>query len=260
MRAGRRLALLVLASLGMAGPAGASDADEVPAFLRHPLRPVETPEAAEGEEDPLPEFMKRVRVGGDDSEGSFLSIQTSDEEDEAPQEDTQAEAAIVPSPPPEPAAPPAEAEAEAQDPCAPLREALRAREAYLRRVAAERDAFGWVEDPQDAQALRLLQSLRRCAEHPDDEDCRPPPMERRLEELEPPRHVYERWPSELEAEGKEPDEIPHDPMTLDLLHRLKACESRQDPQPLLRRGSRSSPLDRVPSREVKGGRLRAPSA
>ena len=68
MRAGRRLALLVLASLGMAGPAGASDADEVPAFLRHPLRPVETTEAAEGEAEPSVAMTEPSAVAGEDSE------------------------------------------------------------------------------------------------------------------------------------------------------------------------------------------------
>ena len=121
-----------------------------------------------------------------------------------------------------------------EDPCAELREAIEKRQDYLRRVAAERDAFGWVENPEDAQALRLLQGLRRCAEHPDDEDCRPPPIEVRLEDLEIPRHVYERRPSELEAGDKLPDEVPHDPRVLDLLRRLELCEARKNPQPLLR--------------------------
>jgi hypothetical protein len=245
MRAGRLLLLSLLGSIGMAGPARASDADEVPAFLRRPIRTVEEAEEtapADSEEDPLRELMKRVRVGGEESEGSFFSIQTGDEsiqtgdedpaEDEAPREIAQEEES-VPYPDPVPAPPPAERPAE--DPCGELRTALREREDYLRRVAAERDAYAWVENPRDAQALRLLQSLRRCAEHPEDEDCRPPPIERRLEELEPPRHVYERWPSELEAEGKEPDAVPHDPVTLDLLHRLEQCERRRNPQPLLGR-------------------------
>lgn len=123
---------------------------------------------------------------------------------------------------------------EAADGCASIRAAIDARRDYLRRLAAERDTFGWVEDAEDAEALRLLQGLRRCAEHPDDEDCTPPPIERKLEDLEPPRHAYERWPSELEAGDKAPDEIPHDPKILDLLARLARCEAKKDPQPLLR--------------------------
>lgn len=130
--------------------------------------------------------------------------------------------------------PPVDPPAAPEDPCAPLREAMEDRKDYLRRLAAERDAFGWVEDPADAQALRLLQGMRRCAEHPDDEDCKPPPIEMRLEDLELPRHVYERRPDELDAGDKEPDEVPHDPKILDLLHRLRACEAGKNPQPLLR--------------------------
>jgi len=242
MRAGWRLGLALVAGCWLA-PAAASDADEVPAFLRRPLRPGpdEAPMDPAHEEDPLPKLMERVQVGGSDDEGSFFSIQIEDDiqilEDE---ESASAAATDVPSPPSEPGPPPAaEAEAPAEpiqpeDPCEDLRAALREREAYLRRVAAERDSFAWVEDPKDAQALRLLQSMRRCAAHPTDEDCQPPPIERRLEELEPPRHTYERWPSELAADGKSPEEIPHDPVTLDLLHRLRRCEERKDPQPLLR--------------------------
>src|SRR5690606_11852165 len=104
MRAGRLLLLSLLGSIGMAGPARASDADEVPAFLRRPIRTVEEAEEtapADSEEDPLRELMKRVRVGGEESEGSFFSIQTGDEsiqtgdedpaEDEAPREIAQEE-------------------------------------------------------------------------------------------------------------------------------------------------------------------------
>ncbi|HLV60124.1 MAG TPA: hypothetical protein VKY51_01840 [Fredinandcohnia sp.] len=135
------------------------------------------------------------------------------------------------------------------DPCAEIRRAIEKRQDYLRRLAAERDAFAWVENAEDAQALRQLMSLQRCAEHPDDEDCIPPPIEVRLEDLEIPRHVVERRPEELEATGKDPDEAPHDPKILDLLRRLEACERRveDDPQPLLRPrpayrpGGRASP-------------------
>jgi len=247
MRAARRLALALVAAAGWTSPAAASDADEVPAFLRRPLRPVpgESGLDARDEDDPLPELMKQVQVGGSDEEGSFVSIEVPDHQ--APPADAPSPpparggAAAPDSPAPEAAAPAQPARSEA-DPCEDLRAALREREAYLRRVAAEREAFAWVEDPKDAQALRLLQSMRRCAEHPTDEDCQPPPIERRLEELEPPRHTFERWPTELNADGKAPDEIPHDPVTLDLLHRLRRCEERRDPQPLLR----SRPLDRGP--------------
>src|SRR5690606_33770436 len=56
------------------------------------------------------------------------------------------------------------------EPCAEIRRAIEKRQDYLRRLAAERDAFAWVENAEDAQALRQLMSLQRCAEHPDDED------------------------------------------------------------------------------------------
>lgn len=136
------------------------------------------------------------------------------------------------------------------DPCASIRAAIEKRKDYLRRVAAERDSFGWVENHEDAQALRLLQGLRRCAEHPEDEDCKPPPIEQKLEDLEPPRHVYERWPSDLDADGKEPDEIPHDPKVLGLLKELEQCEARKTPQPLLRpRVHPRTSLDRGERRE-----------
>lgn len=127
----------------------------------------------------------------------------------------------------------ADAATAADDPCAPLRRLLEKRKDYLRRVAAERDAFGYVESADDAAALRLLQGLRRCAEHPDDEDCRPRPLEVDLSELEAPPHRIHRSPSELDAEGKHPDEIPHDPVVLDLLHQLRACERETVAQPLL---------------------------
>lgn len=132
----------------------------------------------------------------------------------------------------------------AEDPCAHLREAIEKREDYLRRLAAERDTFGWVEDSEDAQALRLLQGLRRCAEFPDDEDCKPPPIEMRLEDLEPPRHTYERRPGDLDAGEKLPDDVPHDPKVLDLMQKLRACELARSPQPLLERergGARNFP-------------------
>lgn len=121
------------------------------------------------------------------------------------------------------------------DPCREWEEAIEERKAFLRRVAGERDAFAWVESSEDAHALRLLQSLRRCVEHPDDEDCKPPPIEVRLEEAEPPRHQFERWPGDLSAEGKEPDQVPHDPRVLHLLQQLEACRRKVSPQPLLDR-------------------------
>ncbi|HEY0839254.1 MAG TPA: hypothetical protein VGD74_03640 [Vulgatibacter sp.] len=126
----------------------------------------------------------------------------------------------------------------ALDACAHLEDEIDARMAYLRRVAAERDTFAWVESDEDATALRLLAAMRRCAEFPDDEDCRPPAMEVRLQDVEPPRHQYERWPTDLEAEHKDPDEVPNDPGIRELHHQLDLCRRRQSPQPLLDRGGR----------------------
>lgn len=119
------------------------------------------------------------------------------------------------------------------DPCAEHREAIATRKAYLLRIAQERDSFAYVEDAEDAVALRLLQSLRRCAEHPEDEDCEQPPIEVELRALEPPRHTFESWPTDLEAERKDPNEVAHDPVVRDLLYRLRDCERKEKAQPLL---------------------------
>ncbi len=120
-----------------------------------------------------------------------------------------------------------------EDRCAPLRRLLEKRDGYLRRTAAERDTFGYVENEDDVAALRLLQGLRRCAEHPDDEDCREKPLEVDISDLEVPAHQIHRQPSDLNAEGKTPDQIPQDPLVLDLLHQLRECEKREVVQPLL---------------------------
>ncbi|AKU89959.1 hypothetical protein [Vulgatibacter incomptus] len=243
--------------------------DELPSFLvRDPAKPVLAADATgfsgrpeeygridaavteEGHARPdavrpepsLSDLMAKVRVilPGEEEEGSFASVVDGDDGQPA---------AALPRPR-EPAAPSRnESEAElpddeALDPdieaapapddaCAPLRDALVRRQEYLRRVAAERDTFGYVENAEDASALRLLQGLRRCADHPDDEDCRQKPIEVDVRDLEPPRHQYERWPSELEAEKKAPDEVPHDPQILELLHELRQCERKLSAQPLL---------------------------
>jgi hypothetical protein len=203
-------------------------------------REAEVPEAAPAS---LDELMRGVRLGdaGDDGE-SWAFIGGAD--------DPEPEAAVVAAAPAEPVEqapaveavavavaepedPPAEAEA---DRCAPLRRLLDKRNAFVRRAAAERDTFGYVENEEDQQALRLLQGLRRCAEHPDDPDCRPKPVEVDINDVVIPSHQIERDPSDLNAEGRLPDEIAHDPEVLDLLHRLKACEREQVVQPLLQRG------------------------
>lgn len=206
-------------------------------------------EEAPQREPTLAELMRAVTVEGEDAPGgdeeSWAFIGGGD----APEAETEAEA----PPPVEPAAA-AEEEAAvvleledapgddtvaiadpapAADPCAPLRRLLARRNDYVRRAAAERDAFGYVENEDDIAALRLLQGLRRCAEHPDDEDCRQKPIEVDVSDLEVPAHQIHRQPSDLNAEGKLPDEIPHDPVVLDLLHQLRACEKREVVQPLL---------------------------
>lgn len=124
------------------------------------------------------------------------------------------------------------------DACARLEGEIDARMAFLRRVAAERDTYAWVESDEDATALRLIAAMRRCAEFPEDEDCRPPPMEVDLRAVEPPRHQFERWPSDLEAEHKDPDDVPNDPGIRELRHQLDLCRRKQSPQPLLDRGGR----------------------
>lgn len=145
--------------------------------------------------------------------------------------------------------PPVEAEAppQAADPCGHVLVRIEERRAYLERIAAERDAFAWVESSADAEALRLLQGLRRCQEHPDDEDCHPPPIERDLRDLEPPRHQYERWPSELVVEGGAGEAVIHDPGLLQLHDELQKCRRAASPQPLLDRSSHQPLLrGRVP--------------
>lgn len=179
--------------------------------------------------------MGQVQVGGEGEAGSFASIQIHPLADPPPLQ----EAPVPDTPsPPDNAHATADAAHHAReaavDPCADLERLLEERQAYLARVAAERDAFGWIDDPADAEALRLLQGLRRCEEFPDDPDCKAPPIERDLRDLEPPRHQFERWPTELVVEPDAEDRLVHDPTSLDLLHRLKACRRAATPQPLLR--------------------------
>lgn len=124
----------------------------------------------------------------------------------------------------------------AEDPCEPLRRALAHHRDYLLRVGAERDTYGYVENTADSNALRLLQGLRRCGSNPDDADCKAPPIEMDVSALEVPAHQIFRDPSDLLAEGRDPDEIPHDRVSVDLVHKLQACERSQIAQPLLQRG------------------------
>lgn len=197
-------------------------------------------------EPTLAELMRQVQledgegVANNDEAWAFIGGSSEEEDEEEPASPTEpadevevaieiadveeAEVVLEVAEAPEPAA---------DDPCAPLRRQLERRQDYLRRTAAERDAFGYVESDEDAQALRLLQGLRRCADHPDDADCLPPALERDISELEQPAHRIHRRPHELNAEGKLPDEIPHDPLVLDLLHELQRCERRTVAQPLL---------------------------
>ena len=191
----------------------------------------------------LAELMRGVHVGdadADDGGESWAFIGGADEGGEAAESEAAEAVAAAPAaavaPPEEPVpAPPPE---EPEDACAELRRLLDKRNDYLRRTAAERDTFGYVQSAEDQQALRLLQGLRRCAEHPDDADCRQRPIEVDIDDLVIPSHQIERDPSDLNAEGRNPDEIPHDPQVLELLHQLKACERRAVAQPLLQRGSR----------------------
>lgn len=246
-------------------------ADEIPAFLREGVPDVPTAvdldddeldslvEGLDEREPTLAELMARVSVTGRDDDGPPPQVHTDDSlealmasvkfEDDDSHGDSWAylDGAVPFSPPggdapdpsedreapTEPEAPkPAAAE---EDPCAPLRHALAQHRDYLLRVGAERDAFGYVEQEADSNALRLLQGLRRCGSNPGDPDCRPPPVEVDISELEVPAHQIARDPSELEAEHRHPDDVPHDRVSLDLLHKLRACERTRIAQPLLQR-------------------------
>lgn len=184
--------------------------------------------ARSGDPNPsLAELMAKVRFDDGSDEGSFASVVSTSAG--ATREQT---SAAVTAPPGDESDAPTSVDAD-DDPCASIREAIAKRQDYLERIGAERTAFAYVENEGDASALRLLQGLRRCADFPDDEDCKPRPMEVELRELEPPRHTYESWPTDLEAEHKDPDEIAHDPGMRTLRRDLAACELRQKAQPLL---------------------------
>jgi len=226
---------------------------EVPAFLAGsgglappPLPPsAGTPPEALAD-DSFDALMKKVRFDDDGEEGSFASVIDADPpspppEIAAPTDDgsphaigQEADGASVPAgEATEPMAAPS-----AEDPCAELVARVDARMDFIRRVAAERDSYAYVENEADATALRLLAAMRRCAEHPEDEDCKAPAMEVELRDVEPPRHQFEVWPTDLEAEHKDPDEVPQDPQIRELLHQLQACRRSHTPQPLLdRRGA-----------------------
>jgi len=218
------------------GAGAAGDAPTSP--LAAPPSPA--PRLGGAGDDSLDALMRQVRLedDGSEEEGSFASVVDADPPPSLPRP------APFPPAPSEPgaigrsvdgeaaAAPEPAVEAE---PCADLRAGLDARMDYLRRVAVERDSFAYVENEADATALRLLAAMRRCAEHPEDEDCQAPPMEVELREVEPPRHQFEVWPTDLEAEHKDPDDVPQDPGIRELLHQLEACRRRHTPQPLLDR-------------------------
>lgn len=229
-------------------PPAAAALPEAPRDAGDPADPLSRPR------DPtLAELMRHVRVEGEgaaDGEDSwiFIGLEPSQGE-EMPETATAMPTAEPAHGPVRPAVavedsevPPAdERTARAllpeTDPCAELRALVERRKEYLRRTAAERDQFGWVENEADSQALRLLAGLRRCAEHPDDEDCRQRPIEVDISALEMPAELIEFDPSELDAEGRHPDEIPHDPQVRDLLRRLERCERERMAQPLLERHS-----------------------
>jgi len=203
----------------------------------------EEPASARTQEPTLAELLRGVRFsdeGADEEEGSFASVIATDEDDggAAPPaqlrmgprrgqaEDGDLAGEVSPSPAPD-------AVADPDDPCAGIRAAIAEYQAYLERIGAERTAFAYVENAEDATALRLLQAMRRCAEFPSDPDCQAPPMEVELRDVEPPRHTYESWPTDLLGEGKDPDEIAHDPRIRDLTRQLRECETARKAQPLL---------------------------
>ncbi len=236
------------------------DTGEVPAFLRgarqsaDPVAPPPLPthvaldesgvDAIVADREPtLRELMAGVQVGEVEEDGeSWAFIGGEAEAAEAaeaavPEAETEPPSAPVVEPADEAAAESVAAAPAQEDRCAQLRRLVDKRNDYLRRTAAERDTFGYVESKEDQQALRLLQGLRRCAEHPDDADCRQRPVEVDINDLVVPSHQIERDPSDLNAEGRTPDELAHDPQVLELLHQLKECERSQTVQPLLQRGA-----------------------
>lgn len=223
-------------------PAPAFEGERVPAIppANAAAAPSPAPPPGGSGDDSLDSLMRQVRLeeDGSEEEGSFASVVDADPPPSLPQPTPVPLAAPVPDAigrladggaarAPEPSA-----EAE---PCADLRARIDARMDYLRRVAVERDSFAYVENEADATALRLLAAMRRCAEHPGDEDCQAPAMEVELRDVEPPRHQFEVWPTDLEAEHKDPDDVPQDPGIRELLHQLEACRRRHTPQPLLDR-------------------------
>lgn len=191
-------------------------------------------------DDSLDSLMRQVRLedDGSEEEGSFASVVDADPPATAPLPPWTAEpglpgGAIGRKVDGEAAG--ATEPAGKAEPCADLLARIDARQDFLRRVAVERDSFAYVENEADATALRLLAAMRRCAEHPGDEDCQAPAMEVDLRDVEPPRHQFEVWPTDLEAEHKDPDEVPQDPQIRELQHQLEACRRRHTPQPLLDR-------------------------
>ncbi len=226
------------------GDEGGFAAVEEASAAHAPSGAVEAEEAPQ-REPTLRELMRGVSVGGVD-EGESWAFIGGGTETQAPAAEaapSEAAPAAVVAAAPDTEAPAAEAAApaaapEETDACAPLRRLLDKRKNFIRRTAAERDTFGYVESEEDVAALRLLQGLHRCAQHPDDEDCRQRPIEVDINDLVVPSHQIERDPSDLNAEGRTPDEIPHDPQVLELLHQLEQCERREVVQPLLQRSRR----------------------
>jgi murein DD-endopeptidase MepM/ murein hydrolase activator NlpD len=111
----------------------------------------------------------------------------------------------------------------APDPCAELRARLAERKDWLARTAAERNTLAHVTDPEDFAALLQLRTMQRCAEHPSDPDCAPPPIEVDVAELQVPLSQVSREPGELALDDRSPDEMPHDPVVRDLENRLRRC-------------------------------------
>jgi murein DD-endopeptidase MepM/ murein hydrolase activator NlpD len=115
--------------------------------------------------------------------------------------------------------------AAAPDPCAELRARLAERKDWLARTAAERNTLAHVTDPEDFAALLQLRTLQRCAEHPTDPDCAPPPIEVDVNELQVPLARVSREPGELAVDDRDPDDLPHDPVVRDLARQLRKCET-----------------------------------
>lgn len=205
------------------------DEDEIPDFLRAAVPaardlPSDGPAAERPSWDAQPDAF-------DDPESSWAYVRVSagetptdlDDPDPDPVELPEEAAGARPDLDAYEVDPPTTEEKDATkaDPCQAIRDTIARYEESMSRIQEQRQSYGWVGDPEDHAALQLLAGLRRCAEHPEDPDCAQPSMQARsVSASEIGRH-----PNELLADGKEPDEIVHDPFLLERQRELRRCEA-----------------------------------